>query len=266
MDIAIKKQIDGALAELEALSDEIRVKLHLAGREAIDFWNEKLEPRLFEARQHAEEIKSASQFAIQDTLDAFKSFHVRTQSPEKGADDAKEAKEDRGVKDDPRAKAARREVREPGAPEPRRDVKSSAAVKSGAARRAPREDDDDEAALRAKREPPDSGDAFLPDVVREGGGLTVDENGAPRHRVVDEETEAFASEFLTSATSAEDAFEDARDEVVPEESGGPFITDETPHVPEPPAQSKGTTKGHTSGGTQKKHRGNGRAHGAHRGG
>lgn len=70
----IGEQIDHALAELETLSDEIRVKLHLAGMDANDRWNKSLEPRLHEARIHAREAKEASKHAIQDALKAFKDF------------------------------------------------------------------------------------------------------------------------------------------------------------------------------------------------
>lgn len=68
------KQIDEAIAELETVTDEIRVKLHLAGMDANDAWNEKLEPRLLAARQHAREAKEASKAAIHDTVKAFKAF------------------------------------------------------------------------------------------------------------------------------------------------------------------------------------------------
>jgi hypothetical protein len=65
----------------------------------------------------------------------------------------------------------------------------------------------------------DEGNAFLPDIVRRGGGL------APHRsvRTSDDDAEASAEEFLMTATSAEDAFEDARDEVAEEEDGGPFL-------------------------------------------
>ena len=37
-------------------------------------WNEKLEPRLFEARGHASVAKAASKAAIEDAVKAFKHF------------------------------------------------------------------------------------------------------------------------------------------------------------------------------------------------
>jgi hypothetical protein len=77
MGIAAKefhKSVDEALDELEALGDEIRVKLHLAGLDATTMWNERLEPQLFQARAHAREAKEASRAVIHDTLKAFKDF------------------------------------------------------------------------------------------------------------------------------------------------------------------------------------------------
>jgi hypothetical protein len=71
---------------------------------------------------------------------------------------------------------------------------------------------------------PDDGEAFIPDIVRQGGGLATHSS----RRTSDDETEASAEEFLLSATSAEDAFEDARDEFVLEEIGGPFVDEPAP--------------------------------------
>jgi hypothetical protein len=59
---------------------------------------------------------------------------------------------------------------------------------------------------------PDDGEAFLPDP--EQGG---------RARTADDLAEELAEEFVRSATSAEEAGADARDEVLPEELGGPFV-------------------------------------------
>ncbi len=70
----IEESLEHALAELESVADEIRVKLHLAGMEATSTWSEKLEPRLFEARVHAREAKDASKAAIDQAVKAFKEF------------------------------------------------------------------------------------------------------------------------------------------------------------------------------------------------
>ena len=69
--------IDQALSELETLSDEIRVKLHLASMDARATWDKDLEPKLEEARRHAREAKAASKKAIEDTVAAFKSFSTQ---------------------------------------------------------------------------------------------------------------------------------------------------------------------------------------------
>jgi hypothetical protein len=74
MPTPINMQIDEALTELETLTDEIRVQLHLATMDANDFFGATLEPRLFDARRHALEAKTASMAAIRDTIDAFKNF------------------------------------------------------------------------------------------------------------------------------------------------------------------------------------------------
>jgi hypothetical protein len=58
----------------------------------------------------------------------------------------------------------------------------------------------------------DDARAFLPD-PEDGGGSHVDDDLA----------ETLAEEFISAATSAEEATEDVRDEVVPEELGGPFL-------------------------------------------
>jgi hypothetical protein len=73
-DPKLRASIDKALDELETVSDEIRVKLHLAGMDARDTWDKDLEPKLAEARKHAIEAKNASKKVIDDTIAAFKSF------------------------------------------------------------------------------------------------------------------------------------------------------------------------------------------------
>lgn len=70
----IRKEVDLALNDLEQVADEVRVKLHLAELDAKTAWNEKLEPRLYEARQHAREASAASKAAIDATMKAFRDF------------------------------------------------------------------------------------------------------------------------------------------------------------------------------------------------
>lgn len=71
---SLETSIDSALADLETVADEIRVKLHLAGMDANTTWTEKLEPRLFEARAHAREMKEHSKVAVEEAVKTFKEF------------------------------------------------------------------------------------------------------------------------------------------------------------------------------------------------
>jgi hypothetical protein len=58
---------------------------------------------------------------------------------------------------------------------------------------------------------PDDGNAFVPDTTGQSKPLAS------------ADAESFAEEFIGSATGAESVSEDAEDEVVDEEEGGPFI-------------------------------------------
>jgi hypothetical protein len=60
----------------------------------------------------------------------------------------------------------------------------------------------------------DDAHAFLPDPA---------DGGPRRARTIDPLAEALAEDFVESATSAEEAGVETRDEVVPEELGGPFL-------------------------------------------
>ena len=70
----LEQSIDETINNLETVADQIRLKLHLASMDANTTWNEKLEPRLREARAHASEAKVASKLAIEDALRAFEAF------------------------------------------------------------------------------------------------------------------------------------------------------------------------------------------------
>ena len=71
---SLETSVKNVLADLETLTDQIRVKMHLANLDAKKTWDEELEPRLFEARVHATEAKDASKAAIEATVKAFKDF------------------------------------------------------------------------------------------------------------------------------------------------------------------------------------------------
>jgi hypothetical protein len=74
MSEELEEGLDEMLVELESLGTEIELKLKLAGMEARDTWERKLEPRLFEARMHAKEAKDEAKLAMKSTLKAFKEF------------------------------------------------------------------------------------------------------------------------------------------------------------------------------------------------
>lgn len=80
-----------------------------------------------------------------------------------------------------------------------------------------------------QRDSLDDGDAFVADVGRGHGRLSPD-------------AEDFAEEFMVSATSGEDAFEDARDEFVCEELGGPFLEIEERDLASPWFAAEETTR------------------------
>lgn len=81
---------------------------------------------------------------------------------------------------------------------------------------------------------PDDGDAFLPDP-----------SASNRHNpLADSDAEAFAEEFIASATAGEPVEMEAQDEVLEEEWGGPFLELESEPgesgeaIPEPPMLHK----------------------------
>ncbi|HVJ89117.1 MAG TPA: hypothetical protein VM580_04885 [Labilithrix sp.] len=79
---------------------------------------------------------------------------------------------------------------------------------------------------------PDDGNAFVPDTI---GQLTP---------LPAADAEAFAQEFIGSATGAESVREDALDEVVDEEDGGPFIDlDEDAQLPPLPEEREDEREG-----------------------
>ncbi|MBX3191266.1 MAG: hypothetical protein KF819_29985 [Labilithrix sp.] len=69
-----------ALDELERLNEQIQLKLHLAGMDAKKAYDEKLEPRLREARAHAAEAKEHSKEKVEDAVKALREFVARLAS------------------------------------------------------------------------------------------------------------------------------------------------------------------------------------------
>ena len=63
----LKTEIRKSVALMRTLSDEVRVKLHLAGMDAKDEWK-KIEPRLAEIERAAEDLTDATRLAVNDTI------------------------------------------------------------------------------------------------------------------------------------------------------------------------------------------------------
>lgn len=90
----------------------------------------------------------------------------------------------------------------------------------------------------------DDGNAFLPDTIGQLRPLPA------------ADAEAFAEEFIDSATKAESVREDAEDEVVDAEEGGPFIVlDEDARLPSEHAEQSSERQGDEPVQRQEAHRG-----------
>jgi len=63
----LKAEVKKNLASLQALRDEVRVKIHLAGMNLKDQWR-KLEPRLDEVEKAAHDISEASRAALKEAV------------------------------------------------------------------------------------------------------------------------------------------------------------------------------------------------------
>jgi hypothetical protein len=63
----LKSEFKKSIDLMCTLGDEIRVKLHLAGMDARDQWNE-LEPRLAEIERAADKFSAATEVAVRDAI------------------------------------------------------------------------------------------------------------------------------------------------------------------------------------------------------
>lgn len=72
----LEHQMQDLADELKRLRDEIRVKLHLAGLEARDRWNE-LEPSMGQVEKLAREVNEASKRKLGDLRDRLKELVER---------------------------------------------------------------------------------------------------------------------------------------------------------------------------------------------
>ncbi len=71
----LKNEVHKNLERLQTLRDEVRVKLHLAGMEAKDRWNE-LEPHLADAERTAQQIGEVSRDALAQAVEKLEAFRA----------------------------------------------------------------------------------------------------------------------------------------------------------------------------------------------
>ena len=77
-----KQEVDKAVAQLRTLRDEIRLHLHLAGKDAQEAWN-KLEPSLGELEQKLGQVTDATKARAQDLLKRFGELRDRVRALER---------------------------------------------------------------------------------------------------------------------------------------------------------------------------------------
>jgi hypothetical protein len=70
----LKDDVKKGLEQLKTLRDEVRVRLHLAGMDAKDEWNKKLEPHLFEVEQAAHDASETSRRVVTEAVEKLKKF------------------------------------------------------------------------------------------------------------------------------------------------------------------------------------------------
>ena len=69
----LKKDVETSRRRLQQLRDEVRVKLHLAGKDLKDQWN-KLEPRLDEVEKAAKDLTEASRVSLVEAAKSVEKF------------------------------------------------------------------------------------------------------------------------------------------------------------------------------------------------
>ena len=73
MNTKLDDHADALLEQLEGLSDEVRLKLHLASVDARDKWR-TLEPEIADAKNRAKIVSEASLDALRDMKKALQKF------------------------------------------------------------------------------------------------------------------------------------------------------------------------------------------------
>ncbi|HEU4409645.1 MAG TPA: hypothetical protein VFS43_30600 [Polyangiaceae bacterium] len=69
----LKNEIGNSLTRLQTLRDEVRVRLHLAGMDAKDRWDE-IESHLADVERSAGQISDASRAAIKQAIERVEGF------------------------------------------------------------------------------------------------------------------------------------------------------------------------------------------------
>lgn len=84
----LKEEIEKKLEHLATLRDEAKVKLHLATLDAKTEWDERLEPRIFEAEQAAKHITEATLGKLSELIAKVEDFvaHLRERKGEHAAE------------------------------------------------------------------------------------------------------------------------------------------------------------------------------------
>jgi ElaB/YqjD/DUF883 family membrane-anchored ribosome-binding protein len=77
----VKQSLESGLQELRTLRDEIRLKLHLAGKEAREQWETHLEPHVERIEQQLRSAGDNAREAVTDAIDrartAFEEYRDR---------------------------------------------------------------------------------------------------------------------------------------------------------------------------------------------
>jgi chromosome segregation ATPase len=78
----LKEDVEKAMAQLRTIRDEIRLQLHLAGKDAQQAW-QKLEPSLGDLEQKMGQVSDATKAKAQELLKRFSEMRDRLKQPPK---------------------------------------------------------------------------------------------------------------------------------------------------------------------------------------
>jgi septation ring formation regulator EzrA len=78
----LKEDVEKAMAQLRTIRDEIRLQLHLAGKDAQQAWK-KLEPSLGDLEQKMGQVSDATKAKAQELLKRFSEMRDRLKQPPK---------------------------------------------------------------------------------------------------------------------------------------------------------------------------------------